>query len=119
RLCSITLAAGGEVSTKYACLAPRLSASIPTAPVPAKRSNHTVPASASGLPAVSTLNKVSRNRSEVGRMSAPRNDRKGRPRYLPAITRMALYLRGRSQYIRPCKITVAAEFVVAERGTQI
>jgi hypothetical protein len=29
----------------------------------------------------------------VGRMSVPRKERRGRPRYLPAITRMALYLR--------------------------
>src|SRR5579864_814192 len=80
---------------------------MPTAPVPAKRSSHTLPTSASGFPAVSTLNRVSRRRSEVGRMSMPRSDRSGRLRYFPAITRMVCTLGCRSQYIQACKIRVA------------
>src|SRR5262249_33224302 len=77
---------------KYTCLAPRLRASIPTAPVPANRSSQTVPTSAQGLPALNTLNSVSRKRSEVGRMSMPRSDCSGRLRYLPAMTRTAYSL---------------------------
>src|SRR3989442_10879152 len=58
------------------------------APVPAKRSSHTECSSAAGFPAVRMLNKVSRRRYEVGRISSPRRERNGRPRNFPAIIRM-------------------------------
>jgi hypothetical protein len=88
RFFSISLTAVGDDSTKTTCSAPRLSASIPTAPVPANKSNQWLPVVASGLPAHNMLKRVSRRRSEVGRMSSPRKDAKGRLRYLPAITRI-------------------------------
>src|SRR5215469_17035360 len=81
-------------------------ASIPTAPVPANRSNHTVPSSASGLPAVITLNRVSRKRSDVGRVSIPRSECSGRLRYFPSITRMIPSGFG-SHYIQTCRIKAA------------
>src|SRR5574341_43297 len=62
---------------------------MPTAPVPAKRSSHTVPPRRSGSPPVKTSKSVSRRRSEVGRRSRPFSERRGRPRNLPAITRMS------------------------------
>src|SRR3954447_855805 len=63
---------------------------MPTAPVPAQRSSHTLPSKASMLPADSTLNRVSRRRSAVGRKSRPRNECRERLRNFPAITRMVL-----------------------------
>ncbi len=86
RLCRIRLVAEVDDSTKYTLAAPRLSASIPTAPVPAHRSSQILPSNAVGFPEASTLNRVSRKRSDVGRRSSPRSDRNGRCRYFPAIT---------------------------------
>src|SRR4030088_2010084 len=88
RFPAITSAAALDNSTKYTIRAPRLSASMPTAPVPAYKSNHVDSASAAGSPAQSTLNSVSRSRSAVGRISSPGNDRNVRRRYCPAITLM-------------------------------
>ena len=76
----INSAAALDDSTKCTIRAPRLSASMPTAPVPAYKSSHTDVASASGSPADSTLNRVSRNRSAVGRISRPGNERNVRRR---------------------------------------
>ena len=89
KFAAITSQASLEDSTKWTMSAPRLSASIPTAPVPANRSNQVDPASASGFPAVRRLNSVSRRRSEVGRISSPRSERSGLLRNFPAITRMS------------------------------
>src|SRR6266536_1462416 len=110
RLARIASAADAECSTKYTSLAPLLRASIPTAPVPANRSSQTLPSSADEFPAVNTLNKVSRSRSEVGRTSIPRTDRNGRLRYLPAITRMACPVGCHLQYIYPCRIKVTEAY---------
>src|SRR5947209_8574104 len=57
---------------------------MPTAPVPANRSSHTE----SGTVAATTLNRVSRRRSEVGRVSSPSGAASFLLLYLPAITRM-------------------------------
>src|SRR5215467_11314199 len=85
----MTFAARFEDSTKYTFAAPRLSASIPTAPVPAYKSTHTEPASRSGFPAVNTLKRVSRRRSDVGRIPIPGNERIGLLRNFPAMTRIS------------------------------
>src|SRR5581483_1164857 len=87
RFFAITAAALAEPSTKQTSVAPRLSASIPTAPVPAYRSSHLLPSRAAGLALQRTLNNVSRKRSDVGRVSIPGRETRGRRRYLPAITR--------------------------------
>src|SRR5437868_1401444 len=69
---------------KYTIRAPRLRASIPTAPEPAKTSSHTL----SEIPAEATLKSVSRSRSEVGRVWDPEGATNLRLRYRPAITRI-------------------------------
>src|ERR1700686_2105323 len=64
--------------------APRLRASMPTAPVPAKTSRKREPA----MLGPSTLKRVSRSLSLVGRKAEPFRDFRRRLRYWPAITRM-------------------------------
>src|SRR6266498_3660381 len=72
-----------ERSTNVVCAAPRDSASIPTAPEPAQRSRKRAPS----IRGVSTLNRVSRSRSEVGRTCMEGGLLRFLPRYLPAIIR--------------------------------
>src|SRR6266850_1253620 len=64
--------------------APRLSASIPIAPVPAKRSANRAPE----IFGANTLNNVSRKRSLVGRSARPFKLFRMRLRCVPAMTRM-------------------------------
>src|SRR5580658_4310520 len=71
-------------STKMVSRAPRLMASIPTAPVPAKRSTKRE----SSMEGPRTLKRVSRRRSLVGRRSCAPGPFSGRLRYFPAITRI-------------------------------
>src|SRR6266850_639751 len=68
--------------------APRLSASIPIAPVPAKRSAKRAPE----IFGANTLNKVSRKRSLVGRSARPFKLLRMRLRYIPAMTRMSVVI---------------------------
>src|SRR5215470_737699 len=87
RLCKflrMVLAAALEDSTKVALRAPRLIASIPTAPLPANRSSQTE----SGTLGATTLKSVSRRRSEVGRVDVPGGASNLRLRNFPAITRI-------------------------------
>ncbi len=72
-----------ERSTKVTHRAPRLSASIPTDPVPAHKSRKRAPTSCG----CRMLNKDSFNRSGVGRTSRPESPFSRRPLYAPAITR--------------------------------
>src|SRR6516164_9472001 len=65
-------------------LAPRLSASIPTAPVPANTSKKLEPSTRSAI----TLKRVPRRRSLVGRSAIPLKLFSWRLRNFPAITRM-------------------------------
>src|SRR6267378_6541441 len=65
--------------------APRLSASMPIAPVPAKRSAKRAPE----IFGANTLNNVSRKRSLVGRSARPFKLLRMRLRYVPAMTRMS------------------------------
>ena len=65
--------------------APRDSASIPMAPLPAKRSATASPSRSTMLPSTSKID--SRTRSEVGRVAVPAGARRGRPRQVPAMTR--------------------------------
>ena len=67
RFLVIKTSASGLLSTKVTCLAPRLSASSPSAPVPAKRSSTT----ASWIRCPIILNRASLALSEVGRMACP------------------------------------------------
>src|SRR5467141_2604060 len=71
---------------KTTCVAPRLIASMPTAPVPAKTSRKREPATL--VPR--TLKRVSRRRSLVGRRAVPLRDLRMRLRYLPATMRIVL-----------------------------
>lgn len=73
----------GLISTKWAAQAPRLKASRPKAPVPAKRSN----TEASCTFCWRMLKSASLQRSEVGRISlvAPGGDLSFRPRATPLI----------------------------------
>lgn len=70
-----------ERSTNVARLAPRESASMPTAPEPAQRSRKR----ASAMRGAMTLKSVSRSRSEVGRTSSDGGLFRFRPRYCPAM----------------------------------
>ena len=70
-------------STKVTCAAPRLSASMPTAPVPAKTSSTRAPASRP----CSTLNSVSRSLSDVGRRPGQVGASRRRPFSVPAMMR--------------------------------
>src|SRR5271163_1194344 len=80
----INFAAGACFSMKIASTAPRLIASMPTAPVPAKTSRKREPA----RDGAKILNSVSRKRSDVGRSASPLSDLSKRERYFPAIIRM-------------------------------
>jgi len=100
RFAPITSAAALDDSTKYTIRAPRLRASMPTAPVPAYKSSQVDSANADGSPAHSTLNSVSRSRSDVGRISSPGKDRSVRRRYCPAITLITLRYRRRLPRLR-------------------
>src|SRR6266446_7068971 len=66
--------------------APRLRASMPIAPVPAKRSAKRAPE----MFGANTLNKVSRKRSLVGRSARPFKLLRMRLRYVPAMTRIEI-----------------------------
>ena len=102
RFAAITSAAAFDDSTKCTMRAPRLKASIPTAPVPAYKSIQVESANAAGFPAHNTLNSVSRSRSDVGRISSPGSDRSKRRRYSPAITLINLIRFAHSSTARPC-----------------
>src|SRR5215471_18959532 len=84
RFLRIACTARFDDSTKYTMRASRLNASIPIAPVPAKRSSQTDPATRGAT----TLNSVSRSRSDVGRIWDPAGTASRRLLYLPAITRI-------------------------------
>ena len=90
RLALIVRQASRSSSTNVAVAAPRLSASSPSAPEPAKRSS----TSASSTGPI-RLNAFSRTRSEVGRVSSPFGAAIRRPRWVPAmiLTRRARLLR--------------------------
>src|SRR5688500_18104524 len=76
-------------STNTTCAAPRLSASNPSAPVPAKPSSTRAPS----MRGASTLKSVSRRRSEVGRSPAHEGDARRRPLRCPAMIRTLARLR--------------------------
>ncbi len=82
--CSALNAAGAR-STNSTPAAPRLSASIPTAPEPAYKSRNCAPS----IRGASTLNSVSRSRSLVGRVASPGRSPSVRERYVPAMMRIA------------------------------
>src|SRR3954470_20148933 len=83
--------------------APRLSASMPTAPVPENKSSQ----SESGVRGATTLKRVSRRRSLVGRSSTPGGGACSlRLRNLPAITRMGYAAKQRSG--EACAYTICA-----------
>lgn len=79
----IAVAARRSRSTKVACAAPRDSASRPSAPLPAKRSRTRAPS----MRGRSQLNRVSRTRSGVGRISTPAGNCSRRPRWRPPMMR--------------------------------
>src|SRR5579875_35694 len=86
RLRSIAIQAARLCSTKTASCAPRESASIANAPVPAKRSR----TRSNAAPRASSSEKsAARTRADVGRVAALRGPRNARPRAAPAITRIA------------------------------
>ena len=70
-------------SMNVAALAPRDSASSPSAPLPANRSRQRLPSTTGA----SQLKRVSRTRSGVGRMPGCRGKRIRRPRHSPPIIR--------------------------------
>src|SRR5690348_8327630 len=74
--------AGADLSTNVALAAPRLSASMPTLPVPANRSRKRWPP----IRGVRMLNRLSLARSVIGRVADVRGGRRIRPLALPAIT---------------------------------
>src|SRR5580698_5038728 len=84
RFSRIKRAALASDSTKIVSRAPRLMASMPTAPVPAKRSTKRE----SSTDGPRTLKRVSRRRSLVGRRRCAPGPFRGRLRYFPAITRI-------------------------------
>ena len=80
----ISAAARGSRSMKTTWAAPRLSASRPTAPVPAQPSSTRAPSTAGPrMP-----KRVSRRRSEVGRRPSQRGVNSRRPLRVPAMIRM-------------------------------
>src|SRR5262245_21157262 len=83
-------AASPSDSMKTTSRDPRLNASKPTAPVPAKTSKKTVPETVG--PRISK--RVSLRRSLVGRSRKPRGPRNFLPRNFPEITRIKLKPRG-------------------------
>src|SRR4029077_20399051 len=80
---AISAAPAAWFSTKIAPRAPRLSATMATAPDPARRAPHPAPSTA--VPKM--LKTVSRRRSLKGRKAVPRKVCNRRLRYCPAITR--------------------------------
>ena len=70
-------------STKMTLLASRLSASIPTLPVPAKRSSQVLPATSPPR----MLNSADLTRSVIGRVESPGTETRRLPRSFPEITR--------------------------------
>src|SRR5580700_8748112 len=95
RLRRSAASAARSVSIKAARAAPRDSASMPSAPVPAKASSTF--SSANGRPAAANspcdkmLNSASRARSLVGRTASPGGAMSRLPRCLPPTTRMGSY----------------------------
>src|SRR6185295_7680329 len=82
---------------KLACGAPRDSASMPMAPVPAKASSTRAPCRIDAPPAPKSpcarmLNTDSRTRSAVGRKDRPGGAARILPRWLPATTRILVLL---------------------------
>ena len=69
-------------STKTACAQPRLSASMPTLPVPANRSRNRAP----GIRGARMANRLSLARSVIGRVADVRGGRRILPLALPAMT---------------------------------
>ncbi len=86
RFARIAAAAGLALSANHTKSAPRLIASIPTAPEPAYKSTNREPSTRGP----STLNSVSRRRSLVGRVVMPRGASSNLDRNSPAITLMFL-----------------------------
>ena len=80
---SMAAAARRSFSTNVTCAAPRDSASSPSAPLPANRSS----TRAWSMRGCSQLNRVSRTRSGVGRISTPAGNRSRRPRCRPPMMR--------------------------------
>ncbi len=76
-----------EFSTKTAAFAPRDRASIPKAPVPAKRSRMRLLVQNCCSRLARILKRLSRVRSLVGRMECPAGANKTRPANLPPTTR--------------------------------
>src|SRR5687768_17381982 len=95
--------------------APRLRASMPTAPVPAYASIHTESASG-GEPVASTLKSVSRRRSEVGRTFASGGDFSRRLRNFPAMTRTVFFLLTSTAPAHPSVYTIHAEEIFCGHG---
>ena len=86
RLARTAATDAGERSTNTTDSAPRLRASIPSAPVPAKRSTNVASATSPSEP--SELNSASRTLDEVGRTSRPAGASSRRPLAEPATTRI-------------------------------
>ncbi len=85
RFSRITAQATGLRSTSTAASAPRLSASIASAPVPAYRSS----TRCGCTPIEASIEKIApRTLSEVGRVASPLGAFSGKPRASPAMTRM-------------------------------
>ena len=80
---SMASAARRSLSTNVTCAAPRDRASSPSAPLPANKSS----TRALSMRGCSQLNRVSRTRSGVGRISTPAGNRSRRPRCRPAMMR--------------------------------
>jgi len=79
-----TCIALGSDSTNVTTIAPRLNASMPTAPVPAYKSKTRLPDTRG--PRIE--NKASRTLSDVGRRDLPCGALRRRPRWEPAMTRI-------------------------------
>src|SRR3954469_16323001 len=79
RLAAMRATARRSHSTNVTCEAPRLNASIPTAPVPANPSRRRLPS----MRGASTLNNVSRSRSDVGRSPSQVGECSRRPLSVP------------------------------------
>jgi len=80
---SMAAAARRSFSTKVTCAAPRERASSPSAPLPANKSS----TRAASMRGCSQLNRVSRTRSGVGRISTPAGNCNRRPRCRPPMMR--------------------------------
>ena len=93
----MALTAAGSESTRVARAAPRDSASMPRAPLPANRS--TTDASSSCCMLVRMENTASRTRSLVGRVSLPDGALRERPLAAPATTLTRLLQRSPTCHI--------------------